>query len=59
MENTTAYVSNVTENEPQRARPLLTLSKRPQLPTTTQEITSYINQHLTHDEQSVCDRATD
>jgi hypothetical protein len=62
MKTATVYaadVANHMEKAVSRMQPALTLAKHTQLPTTTQKITSYIDQLLTSDEQAVCDIATD
>ena len=62
MKTSTVYTADVAtnmENAVRRMQPALALAKYAQLPTTTQEITSYIDQLLTPDEQAICDMATD
>jgi hypothetical protein len=47
------------ENAMRQMQPTSRLVRHGALPTTTQEITHYIEQLLTKDEQDVCDMATD
>ena len=62
MRTATVYAADVAthmEKAVRRMQPAPSLAKHTQLPTTTQEITRYIDQLLTADEQAVCDMATD
>lgn len=60
METTRNYVTNATANmERALTRMPLAGSTAAPLPTTMQEITRYVEQLLTPEEQCVCDMATD
>ena len=62
MKNTTRYAADITtniENYVRQIQPEPILEIHSALPTTTQEITDYVEQLLTKDEQAVCDMATD
>jgi hypothetical protein len=55
----TADVATNMENAVLNIQPAPRMLINSALPTTTQEITHYIEQLLTKDEQDVCDMATD
>lgn len=62
MTTATRYAADVAtnmENAMRQMQPAPRLLMHCALPTTTQEITHYIEQLLTKDEQKVCDMATD
>jgi uncharacterized protein (DUF111 family) len=62
MKTSTRYTIDIAtnmENAMRQMQPVSKLLRHSTLPTTTQEITNYIEQLLTKDEQAVCDRATD
>lgn len=62
MKPATVYAADVAtnmENAVRRMQPAPRLLTQNALPTTAQEITSYIEHLLTSDEQAVCDMATD
>jgi hypothetical protein len=62
MKTTTRYAADITtnmENDVRQTQPEPILEIHSALPTTTQEITDYVEQLLTKDEQAVCDMATD
>ncbi len=62
MQTAHAYVTTAAhhvEQASRRMQPTLKISGRPALPTTSQEITRYVEQLLTPEEQQICDMATD
>lgn len=62
MKTATRYAADIAtnmENAVRHMQPAPRLLRHIVLPTTTQEITNYIEQLLTKDEQDVCDMATD
>jgi hypothetical protein len=62
MKTATHYAADVAmnmENAVRQMQPAPRLAMHSALPTTTQEITHYVKQLLTKDEQAVCDMATD
>jgi len=62
MKTATRYDTDVAtnlENAVRHMQPAPRLLMHSALPTTTQEVTQYIEQLLTKDEQDVCDMATD
>ena len=62
MKTSTRYAAEIAtnmENAVRAMQPAPRLLMHSTLPTTTQEITHYIEQLLTKDEQDVCDMATD
>jgi hypothetical protein len=62
MKTTTRYAADITtnmENDVRQIQPEPILEIHSALPTTTREITDYVEQLLTKDEQAVCDMATD
>ncbi|MFZ4541981.1 MAG: hypothetical protein ACOYNL_09315 [Rickettsiales bacterium] len=62
MKTATRYAADAAanmENAMRHMQPAPGLLRHSALPTTTQDITHYIEQLLTKDEQAVCDMATD
>ena len=62
MQTATRYAADIAsnmENAMRQMQPALRLLMHSAAPTTTQEITHYIEQLLTKDEQAACDMATD
>jgi hypothetical protein len=62
MKTATRYAADIAtnmENAVRHMQPAPRLAIHSALPTTTQEITRYIDDLLTKDEQDVCDMATD
>ncbi len=54
-----ADIATKIENSAHSKQPALTLAKYTELPTTTAQMSRYIDNLLTADEQAVCNMATD